>query len=57
MLCTPELPMHLPDIPWNGTLSCSLPNGVVWMLQPKIKELINYYAKSQGLFKPVLYYD
>lgn len=57
MLCTPELPMHLPDIPWNGTLSCSLPNGVVWMLQPKIKELINYYAESQGLFKPVLYYD
>jgi len=34
-----------------------LPNGVVWMLQPKIKELINYYAESQALFEPVLYHD
>lgn len=42
VLCTPELPMHLPDITQKDTLSCSLPNGVVWMLQPKIKELINY---------------
>lgn len=57
MLCTPELPMHLPDIIRKGTLSCSLPNGVVWMLQPKIKELINYYAASQALFKPVLHHD
>lgn len=57
MLCTPELLMHLPDITRKDTLNCSLPNGVVCMLQPKIKELINYYAESQALFKPVLYHD
>lgn len=42
--------MHLPDITGKDTWNCYLPNGVVWMLQPKFKELVNYYAESQALF-------
>lgn len=57
VLSTPQLPVHLPGVTQKDTLSCTLPNGVVWMLQPKIKELINYYAESQALFKPVLYHN